>query len=715
MTDERRAEGLDDRVRELEEELARARVESARLQRSAERYRDLVSHANAVILRMDMRGRVTFANDYALNLFGYTRDELVGRSVIGSVLPEDNESAEALVEQVTRLIEEPGRAFNSENVNLRRDGVEVWVSWTNRAVADDMGRLAEILCVGYDITAQKKAEEALRLDDERLQSLLELSRMTGASVAESTDFLLGEAVRLTGSALGYLVFLGGDGEPSSIEAWSRGEGGACAVDEVPVRDLIESSGLWKPAAERREPLLVNDCREGGCAESRRAKEALRLSRHLSVPVFAGTRVAAVAGVADKEELYVDSDVRQLTLLVQAMFGPLQLRRAERERARLQERLQQAQKMEAIGTLAGGIAHDFNNILSPIMVYTEMALETLPSQSEEAELLRESLLAARRARDLARQILTFSRATERTRICVLVQPVLKEATRLLRASLPASIEIRQEIDPDAGPLLADPTEIHQILVNLGTNAYQAMRDTGGILAITVDEVLVSREDLELGLDLEPGPYLRLSVSDTGHGMSEEIKARAFEPYFTTKEQGEGTGLGLSVVHGIVRSMSGEVRIYSEEGQGTTFHVYLPVADEAEDPSVEAFDEGPVPRGTERILLVDDEVQIVRGVRTLLSRLGYRVTGYTSSVEALAHYEEKPERYDLVLTDLTMPALDGLRLARRMLEMRADQMIVLCTGFSAAIKEREVEAAGIAKFLVKPLLRRELATALREVLD
>lgn len=388
--------------------------------------------------------------------------------------------------------------------------------------------------------------------------------------------------------------------------------------------------------------------------------------------------------------------------------------SEQERRKLESQLQQAQKMESIGTLAAGIAHDFNNILSPIYGYLELALLKLKDHEEVSGYLREAHRAATRARDLVKQILTFSRQDTEKQSPVEVHVIIKEALKLLRATIPSTIEIKQHIDPNCGYVLANPTQIHQVLMNLCTNAYHAMREKGGVLGVSLTPQEMTASDIMKNIHLKPGPYLLLEVSDTGYGMDRMTMARIFEPYFTTKAQGEGTGMGLSVVHGIVKSHGGDITVYSEPGKGATFHVYLPVIERA---TVQTVDVSitPPPSGTERILLVDDEESVAMVEQDLLITLGYRVNAFTSSEKALEHFRQDPAAYDLVITDMTMPKLTGDKLSQELLAIRPDLPIILCTGFSELINRESALKLGIRQFVTKPIMVSSFAQTLRETLD
>jgi len=382
--------------------------------------------------------------------------------------------------------------------------------------------------------------------------------------------------------------------------------------------------------------------------------------------------------------------------------------------RMEAKLQQVQKMESIGTLAGGIAHDFNNLLFPIIGYAEMLLTETPKGSETRDNLEEIFKEAMRARDLVRQILAFSRQSLQEVKPMRIQPVLKEALKLLRSSIPATIKFRQKIDDDCGVIMGDPTQIHQVIMNLCTNAYHAMQEAGGDLEVSLTEIELEVADMPDGKDMKPGSYIRLTMSDTGHGMQGDVLERIFESYYTTKEEGKGTGLGLSVVHGIVKAHNGDIRIYSEPGKGTVFHVYLPLI-KTQDKATELALPETVHGGSERVLLVDDEEPIVRMEKQILERLGYQVTSQTSSIEALEAFRAQPDKFDLVITDMTMPNMTGDKLAGELINIRPDIPVILCTGFSEKISRERVAAMGIKGFLMKPIVNCDLAKTIREVLD
>jgi PAS domain S-box-containing protein len=389
------------------------------------------------------------------------------------------------------------------------------------------------------------------------------------------------------------------------------------------------------------------------------------------------------------------------------------KRAEEEKMQLETQLSQAQKMESIGTLAGGIAHDFNNILSAIIGFSELALNDVTDPIKIRREINEVLKAGDRAKDLVRQILTFSRKTDATYSPIILNTIITDSIKMMRSVLPSTIEIRQSLI-NKGLVMADPTQIHQVMMNLCTNAAHAMDKSGGVLEVRLEKVNVDEGAHALKLNLPPGPYLRLLVSDTGHGMTPEVMARMFDPYFTTKETGRGTGLGLAVVHGIIHGHGGAITCKSSPGMGTTFEIYLPEV-LYEEEAGKHLEEKPIPRGTERILFVDDEPALVTLAERILSNLGYSVVTRTDSIEALNLFKEDPYSFDLVITDMTMPGMTGDRLAQNLMGIRKNIPIILCTGYSEHISEERAKKTGIREFFMKPFEIRVLAETIRKVLD
>jgi PAS domain S-box-containing protein len=382
-----------------------------------------------------------------------------------------------------------------------------------------------------------------------------------------------------------------------------------------------------------------------------------------------------------------------------------------DRKALEFRLLQAQKMEAIGTLAGGVAHDFNNILAAINGYAEMTKRRL-SEGEVYGYVERILQASDRAKTLVGQILTFSRTVDRQVGPVDLRPLMNEALKLLRATLPSTIEIRQRIAPEVFAVLADPTQIHQVIVNLCTNAAHAMRQRGGVLDVRLENVEITPEPTVSRPDLSPGAYVQLRVIDTGVGIKPEIVHRIFDPFFTTKKHGEGTGLGLSVVYGIVKECGGTITVQSEPGAGSIFTVHLPAILDHPGPEEESSEA--IPEGSERILFVDDEDILMELGRDLLADLGYQVVAAMDSNKALEIFRAQANQFDLVITDMTMPGMTGLDLAREILKIQPDIPIILCTGFSELITEEKAKEMGVREFLMKPFRTKDIADLIKKAL-
>ncbi len=342
------------------------------------------------------------------------------------------------------------------------------------------------------------------------------------------------------------------------------------------------------------------------------------------------------------------------------------------------------------------------------------MDDIPEGNPSRKNLEEVLKAANRAKKLVQQILTFSRQNDQEFKPLKVQSLINEALNLLRATIPSTIEFYTSIDEDCGLVKGDPTQIHQVIMNLGTNAYHALQETGGKLEVILKETYLSYEQSQQMVGMKVGRHLELTVKDNGHGMPPQVLERIFEPYYTTKEQGKGTGLGLSVIHGIIKNHGGDISVRSRPGVGSTFRVYLPVIDDI-DMEIETLETGNETNGNERILLVDDEEQIIDIERRILERLGYTVTPITDSEAALEEFKARPDAFDLVITDMTMPKITGDRLAQSLMDINPQIPVILCTGFNEAITEEKALSMGIDKFVMKPIVKDELAYTIRTVLD
>ena len=623
------------------------------IRESEERFRKFADEVSFEGLMIHHDGKIWDINRQFSRMYGYERHEIVGMDILDTIAPVSREVVEK------NVLAEYEKTY--EAVALRKDKTTfpIEIHAKNMSLHGEMLRAAAI----RDVSARKEAEESLRREKEKFRILTEESPLGIALIGKDGDTKYVNPKFI--QTFGYTRK-----EIPTERDWVKR---TCPEPEYG-KGLVSTWSNDKHASagrESRDIIFSLTCKDG-------SKKVIR-SRSVIME--------------NKERLITYEDIT--------------------ESRRLQNQLQQAQKMEAIGTLAGGIAHDFNNILGAIFGYTELALDGVSGDSPARRDLEQVLKAGNRAKELVKQILTFSRQTVKQLKPLRVSLILKEAVKLLRASLPSSIEIRLCIEPESTTVMADPTQVHQVLMNLCTNAAHAMREKGGILAVTAKETELDPEKARPYPDLNPGPYFSLSIGDTGHGMTPEVLERIFDPYFSTKPPSEGTGLGLAVVHGIIKSYGGTITVKSTPNKGTTFHALLPreeTENTAEPDSPESF-----PTGKERVLFVDDEEIIADIARQQLTSLGYDVVVTTSSLEALELFRAGPSRFDLVMTDQTMPKLSGLTLARELMAMRADIPIILCTGFSELISEDGAKAIGIKAFVKKPILMSKLARIIREVLD
>jgi PAS domain S-box-containing protein len=397
----------------------------------------------------------------------------------------------------------------------------------------------------------------------------------------------------------------------------------------------------------------------------------------------------------------------------AFIASMTILRDVSDRKRMEQQIRQSQKLESIGTLAGGIAHDFNNILAAIIGYTELARDLAGHNMQIGKYLQQVLKASERARNLVKQILAFSRKGEPQRKPILPHLVIREVMKLIRATMPSTIDIHADIPELPYVIIGDTTELHQVIMNLCTNSVHAMQERGGVLRVSLEPVDITPEDAEHHHDIPPGGYVRFCVSDTGTGISPDIINRIFDPFFTTKEIDKGTGMGLAVVHGIVRSYGGDIAVETTPDKGATFSILFPRVQEPGAP--ETLRQKIIARGSESILLVDDEEPIVTSLEALLASMGYRVTARQDSLEALVEFKKNPGNFDLLITDQTMPHMTGYELSREILAIRPLIPIILCTGFSEKVDASAAKASGIQGFVMKPVSMQELSEAIRSVLD
>jgi len=656
-------EELRNRVNDLQAEVDDLKRTKNALRESEARYRELVDNIqDGVFILQDEK--IIFANESLAQMIGYPVTELVGRQFNDLIVPED---AEMVLERYRRRQAGDRVPGEYEFRTLHKDGRTHIMVNINVGIIQYGGKVASIGTV-KDITAKRRAEEALRESEERFRTFFNT---------------IPDAVTIIRAVDG--VCLDVNEGFSQISGWLR--------EEV-IGRTAEFTKIWVDPQDRVR--FIDDISANGQTTNLEARFRLK-----NGDVITGLFSAKLIRL--QEDSYIITITRDVS----------ELKKAQKEKEELEIQLRQAQKMEAIGTLAGGIAHDFNNILAALMGYTEMAQFDIPKESPARQNLGQALKAAHRAKDLIKQILAFSRQTERELKPIRLQAIIQEALKLIRASLPTTVEIHPDLKAESDLVLADPIQIHQVVMNLCANAHQAMQEQGGDLFVALSAIELNGQELAEHPEINPGSYLKLTVRDTGCGMAPETLERIFDPYFTTKARGKGTGLGLAVVHGIISDHGGSIKVASRLGRGTTFEILLPRidADVASPPEADlAF-----PTGTERILYVDDEEQLVEMAVKMLTHLGYRVVSCKSSLDALETFKAEPDGFDLVITDMAMPKMAGDRLTREILKIRADVPIIICTGYSSVMDRAKAEAIGVAGYLMKPLAIKDLAVAVRQVLD
>ncbi|MBF0495849.1 MAG: GAF domain-containing protein [Deltaproteobacteria bacterium] len=606
------------------EELRRAQVE---LEASRALYFDLYNLAPVGYFTVSEKGLILEVNLPGAGLFGLPRNKLLKQPLSRFIFPEDQDG----YYNHGRKLFETGEPQAYELRMVRRDGTQFWARLMATVARDGEGEAPTCRTIISDITERKRAEETVCLNESRLQILLNMSQYEVKNIQELLDHALDGAIRLTGSKVGYIYHYYEEQQEFILNTWSKEVMQACTVADPQAIYQLEKTGIWGEVIRQRKPIIVNDFQAPDPLKKGYPEGHVALYNFMSLPVFCGNQIVAVVGVGNKESDYTQTDVLQLSLLMDSVWKFVTRKRAEEEQKKLEDHLRQAHKMENIGTLAGGIAHDFNNILGVIVGYTEMALQDVITGNVNPNDLKEIYQATMRAKELVKQILTFSRRSDQEKKPLRVSSIVTETLKLMRASIPSIIKISQTITAEEETVLADPTQLQQVLINLCTNAAHAMRDEGGMIRVDLDKVRLDSHFTLKSFEISPGDYVKLSVTDTGHGMTPEIAARIFEPYFTTKEKGQGTGLGLATVHGIVRDHNGAISVYSEPGRGTTFKVYFPII--VSQALSEKDIEDRLPTGQERILLVDDELALVDICKRMLERLGYGVTTRTGSIEAL----------------------------------------------------------------------------------
>jgi PAS domain S-box-containing protein len=668
----------------------------AALRRSEERFsKAFRSSPAALAISRRADGTILDVNDAFLELFQCTRDEAVGRSSLELELVGQD-----ALERFRAELSGNDSLLNYEMPMRTRTGKPLSVLLSVEVVED--GAEACVLTTVMDVTERKRAEAQMEVEYAVTRALAE-----GGALRPTALKILQIISQMLEWDMGLLWKVDTPaGTLRCVEAW-HGPSDSLARFAEASRKRVFTPGQGLPGKvwATKEPAWMPSLPDDTAFLRREVAAAAGLQSGLGFPIRLHDDVLGVVEFYSVRGMQPDPRVLTLLATLGTQIGQFI------ERQQLEDQYRQSQKMEAIGTLAGGIAHDFNNILTAIYGYTEIARMEVEGNQNALEPLDAVVEASKRATALVRQILAFSRHQPQQRSPMQLQRVVAEVLTLLRATIPTTIEIKAELDDKAAAVLADATQIHQVLMNLGTNAAQAMKDQPGLLEVRLENFEIDADFVQTRPALRPGWYVRLSVSDTGHGMDSATAARIFEPFFTTKAPGEGTGLGLSVVHGIMSSHDGTITVYSQPGEGTTFHLYFPAHGNVAPVSSQTA-EAPVPYGRgQRILYVDDEQPLAEMGRKILERLGYEVDVRGRPAEALAAFRAAPADYDLVVTDLTMPGMTGIELARQLLHIRPELPVILMTGYAAMLTPERVRTLGIRELLLKPHSVRMLAEALQ----
>jgi PAS domain S-box-containing protein len=622
------------------------------------RFINIVDQIGEGVAAADLNGTITYVNQAWADMHGYSPEALVGQHL--SMFHSDEQNLNEVLPINKRVLRKG--YFRGEVGHKRADGTLFITHMTSTLQKDNNGRVIGFIGVATDLSEQKKVEEALRENEIKFRHLFNLSPQP----ISLTD--------LNGKIL--------DVNQKFCEKMQYSR------NEVIGRNTLD---IGFPAEDRQ--IFIDKLIENGDVSGYEISHLIKNKEAIQVQLY--SKLIRIKGQFNNLTVFHDITAQR----------------------KLEAQLVQSQKLEAIGTLAGGIAHDFNNILSAILGYIELAKIYVEPDTKVFLYLEEVFKAGNRAKELVRQILSISRQAEQKRKPVDINLITREALQMLHATLPPSIEIKENLGDKASFIEADPVQIHQVIMNLVTNAGQSMKEKGGTLTVSLTLEEFHSTVRKMDQEIKPGKYIRLMIGDTGHGITREDRKRIFDPYYTTKAQGMGTGLGLAVAQSIVKKHGGNIFFSSKIGDGTEFFIYLPVIDTAEIRENREIltSQSQLPLGTETILLVDDEDTIIQTGREMLEYLGYSVEAWNNGIYALEAFKKSPEKYDLIISDMTMPEMNGDEMAKKMIAIRPEIPIIICTGYNPEIDEKTAHAIGVKAFIFKPLTFQKLATTVRNVLD
>jgi len=741
---------------------------------SEQKHRLLIENLNDLVVKFDSRYRIIYASPNYCETFGKVENELIGNEFTPLIHPDDVPTVRY---SLSSLADSPHTTYHEERAKTIHGWR--WFGWSAKAVLDKDCKIKEIISIGRDITELRQIEKSLHESKLILDNISDIAYISDTEgkvtyVNPAAKKIIGLTLEEIINRPFLPLFIEKD-HKSLLDVYKRtlkGEslennltfisGITCHFTSLPLKDdlgnIIGTFGIARDISDRlksenalaesetrlkKAQSVANignweyDISTGKIWGSEQAFQIYGIERtspylplekvEASIPDAPRVNQALVDLIQESIKYDIEFEVHreidgkiilihsiaELVLKNEVPIKVLGIIHDITEQRKIEKQLQKAQRMDSIGNLAGGIAHDFNNLLYPIIGMSEMLMEDLTPGSLEYENAEEILKAGKRGSDLVKQISAFSRQSEHKMIPVKIQQILKEVINLSRSTIPSNIEIDQNIQSNCGLVKADSTQIHQVAMNLITNAYHAVEENGGKISVQLSETTIDVDDLDDSY-LEPGQYIELSVSDTGIGIEPGIIDNIFEPYFTTKKKGKGTGLGLATVYGIVKEHNGGIKVYSNLGEGATFKVFFPLVRSKPEAKVQEHERG-LKGGTERILLVDDEESVVLLEKQILERLGYQVEERSSSVDALKAFKVNPNSFDLVIADMTMPSMTGDQLAKELISIRPDIPIIICTGFSERINKEKAKAIGIKGYLMKPVLKSEMAQIVRKVLD
>ncbi|MBF0528202.1 MAG: PocR ligand-binding domain-containing protein [Deltaproteobacteria bacterium] len=677
---------------------------------SEKKFRHLFDHSPTGFYEIDFTtNRFTNVNPAICELTGYSKAELLSMNPFDLITEE---SRNRFLVGMERMMAGRPAPTNPECRIRDKSGKIHWVQ-LNVDYKKSEGPFHGVAVIVHDITDRKRTEAAIKLDEERLEAILELHHMIGASEHDITHFAMEAAVRLTGSKIGYLAFADEKETILTMYAWSNSAMRECMIQDKPIVFPVSQTGLWGEAIRQRRPVITNDYTAPNPLKKGYPEGHVPVIRHMNAPLFDGEKIVIVAGVGNKPSDYDKDDLRQLSLLMSGLWTIIRRKRAEEDKEKLQEKLLQSQKMEAVGTLAGGVAHDFNNLLQAIRGYTSLILIGKSETDLDYHRLGEIEKLVERAAQLVKQLLFFGRKAEAERRPVKLDLEVEHAVKILERTIPKMIEIEIFIIDHLWPILADPVQIEQAILNLGSNAADAMAE-GGRLVIEAENITMDGESIVSHPGIS-GNYVLLTVSDTGHGMDKETMGHIFEPFFTTKEIGKGTGLGLASVYGIVKSHGGYITCYSEPDHGTNFKIYLPAIEPREAQATGNLITASPLGGTETILLADDETSIIEVISDILLSFGYKVLTAFSGEEALEIYRAQRDKIDLVILDIGMPGMGGHQCLVELLKTNPAVKVLIASGYSINGRAKKSLEAGAAGYVGKPYQLTDLLNKVRSVMD